>query len=117
MDIRIGSKWQNEQTDELFRAILALENLEEARKFFRDLLTEPEILEVANRWRVARLLAQGVPYSEIEKKTGMSSTTIARISNWLTNGMNGYKLMLSRMGILTSSHHHHEQQTSLEDGS
>lgn len=117
MDVRIGDKWQSKETDELFRAILALENLEEARKFLRDLLTEPEILEIANRWRVARMLAQGIPYSEIEKETGMSSTTIARISNWLTNGMSGYQLMLSRMGILDSFHHHHEQTSSLEDGS
>ena len=34
---------------------------------------------------------------KIEKETGMSSTTIARINKWLTNGMGGYRLILKRI--------------------
>lgn len=116
--MKIGKKWINKETNELFRAILALQNVEEARRFFRDLLTEQEILEFTNRWKVAKMLANKIPYSEIEEKTGMSSTTIARISKWLSNGMSGYKLMLARFGIPSNNpHHHHEHTASLEDGS
>lgn len=110
------AKWINPETDKLFKAILTLEDFDEARKFFRDLLTEQEILEFANRWRVAKMLSVGVPYSEIEKKTGMSSTTIARISKWLNSGMGGYKLMIKRLRS-TESKHHHESQAFLKDGS
>ncbi len=38
---------------------------------------------------------------EIVSKTGLSSTTVARISKWLKKGMGGYKLMLARL----SNHH------------
>jgi TrpR-related protein YerC/YecD len=95
--------WNSKQTDELFKAILELKNLDEARNFFRDLLTEEEIKEFAARRKEARMLAQKVSYSKIEKETGMSSTTIARVSKWLNDGMNGYKLLINR---LNSSHHH-----------
>src|SRR5271157_2915516 len=91
-------KWLTPDTDELFRAILKLKTLDEARNFFRDLLTEKEIIEFGHRWRVVRLLARGVPYSEIGRQTWMSSATIARIQKWLKGGRGGYRLMLQRSG-------------------
>jgi TrpR-related protein YerC/YecD len=91
------NNWKNKSSDELFSAILNLKNLDEAQRFFRDLLTEEEIKEFANRWQVAKMLSQKVSYSKIEKKTGMSTTTIARISKWLNDGMNGYKLIINRL--------------------
>lgn len=98
-----NQKWINSETDNLFNAILELKNLDEARRFFRDLLTEEEIKEFSNRWKVAQMLSKNISYSKIEKETGMSSTTIARISKWLTKGMDGYKLILNRLN--SSSHH------------
>ena len=92
-----NNKWISASTDSLFEAILAIKNLEEARNYFRDLLTEEEIIEFANRWKVAQLLSEKVPYATIEKETKMSSTTIARISKWLNNGRNGYKNIIGRM--------------------
>lgn len=91
------SKWINQDTDTLFEAILKLRNLDEARRFFRDLLTEKEIVEFGQRWKVARMLAKRVRYTEIEQETGMSSTTIARVHKWLKKGMGGYKLVLERL--------------------
>lgn len=89
-------KWINPHTDSLFKVILKLKNLNEARKFFRDLFTEKEILEFGQRWRVAKMLNDNVPYNKIEQETGMSSTTIARIHKWLKKGMGGYKLMIKK---------------------
>jgi len=80
----------------LAQAILKLETEEEYKKFFRDLLTEAELKEFENRWKVAQMLDKKVPYEEITKETGMSSTTVARISKWLTKGMGGYALALKR---------------------
>ncbi len=90
-------KWDNSTTEDLFKAILALKDIKEGKRFFRDLLTEAELVEFANRWKAARMLDRRAPYSEISKKTGLSSTTIARISKWLNGGKGGYKLMLSRL--------------------
>ncbi len=93
----------SEAEKELFKAILKLETIDEARKFLRDLLTEAELKEFANRWKVAQMLEEKIAYKKIEKETGMSSTTIARIQKWLTSGMGGYKLMLKK---LANVNHH-----------
>lgn len=82
---------------ELFKAILSLNTKEECKRFFRDLLTKAELKEFANRWKVAQMLEEKIAYKEIEKQTHMSSTTIARIQKWLTNGMGGYQLILGRI--------------------
>ena len=97
-------KWINQKSDKLFAAVLTLKNLDEARRFFRDLLTEPEIEEFSARFQVAQMLYEGVPYSEIEKKTGMSSTTIARTNKWVKSGMGGY---LSVFKKLENQKNHH----------
>ena len=86
----------NKNVSALLKAFLALKNEKECWKFFRDLLTEAEIREFANRWKVARMLDKKISYEEIEKETGMSSTTIARVNKWLTKGKGGYKLVLKR---------------------
>mgnify|MGYP000888434269 CR=1 FL=1 len=87
----------DKDTEALFAAILKLKHVNEMQKFFRDLLTEKEIEEFSQRWKVARMLAEGTVYTAISKETGMSSTTIARIHKWLKKGEGGYKLILERL--------------------
>lgn len=87
----------NKDEKTLFETILLLQTEDDCRRFLRDLLTSAEIKEFANRWKVARMLKQKVPYETIAKETGMSSTTIARVQKWLTNGMGGYKLILQKV--------------------
>lgn len=99
------SRWDNPKTKDLFKAILTLKNVNEAKKFFRDLLTEQEIIEFGKRWQAAKMLNKRIAYSIIEKETGLSSATVARVSKWLNKGMDGYKLVLKRIG-LTVLHHH-----------
>lgn len=94
---------KNKKTKELLKVILALNNQKEAGSFFRDLLTESEIKEFANRWKAVKMLDKKIPYTKIEAETGLSSTTIARISKWLRNGSGGYRLMLKK---LSSDHRH-----------
>jgi len=91
----------------LSRAILSLKNEDEARRFFWDLLTETEIEEFSRRFEVAQMLDKKIPYTEIEKKTSMSSTTIARISKFLQGTFGGYRLILDRLN-------HHHKSTLLE---
>lgn len=88
--------WLNSDIIDLFNAILKLRSANECEKFFRDLLTIQELKTFAIRWKVARMLSLGYTYVEIEKKTGISSTTIARINRWLEYGEGGYKLLLKR---------------------
>lgn len=92
-------KWYNKKTISLFDAILALDNRNEAKRFLRDLLTESEIMEFSNRWQAVNMLNNNVPYTKITKETGLSSTTVARISKWLAGGMGGYRLMLKKLNL------------------
>ncbi|KKR02508.1 MAG: TrpR like protein, YerC/YecD [Microgenomates group bacterium GW2011_GWB1_40_9] len=80
----------------LYKAILTLKTPDEATRFFRDLLTEAEIKEFSNRWKMVQMIAQGISYLDIAKKLGVSTTTVNRCAKWLHNGMGGYKLALDR---------------------
>ena len=87
----------NEDAKEFYAAIQSLETDKDCKEFLRDLLTEAELKECIQRWKVVRMLDQKVPYEEITHTTGMSSKTIARISKWLQKGMGGYRLILDRI--------------------
>ena len=92
-----GSDWRTDETTELFRAILRLESVAEAERFFRDLCTLGELRDLSQRWAVVRLLNQGLHYAQISERTGASTATITRISSWLQHGEGGYRLMLDRL--------------------
>ena len=88
---------RNKDFGELVQALLLVENADEAQRFLRDLLTDSEIAELAARWRAARMLEQGDSYARITDVTGLSSTTVARVSRWVKKGTGGYRLVLSRL--------------------
>ncbi|MDE1970535.1 MAG: TrpR-like protein YerC/YecD [Patescibacteria group bacterium] len=88
--------WFTKDVRALFAAVLMLKDINEARIFFRDLLTEKEIEEFGRRWKVVRMLAVGDSYKSIEEETKMSSTTIARIHAWMKKGAGGYRRMLNK---------------------
>jgi len=91
------SKKDNKKINELIRALLLVRGPNEAKKFLRDLLTESELVEFGNRWKAARMLEKKTLYTKIIKETGLSSTTVARVSNWLDRGAGGYGLILKRI--------------------
>ena len=82
---------------DLYQAILTMKTQEEISRFCRDLLSKHEIDELSCRWQVACMLAKKIPYTEIERQTGLSSATIAKISHWLKRGLGGYKLAIKRL--------------------
>jgi TrpR-related protein YerC/YecD len=55
--------------------------------FLLDIMSEKELLKISQKFNIAKMLEQGISYSRIEKKTQMSSATIAKISKSL-NGEN-----------------------------
>ncbi len=91
------SKIQSEQVDELFTAVLSLQNREECYRFFEDLCTYKEIQSLAQRLQVAKMLKDERTYGEIEEKTRASTTTISRINKFLQYGSEGYNLILDRL--------------------
>ena len=91
------SKFKRDDIDELFRAVLTLEDEEDCYRFFEDICTINEIHSIAQRLQVAKLLNEKKTYSEIEEMTGASTATISRINKCLVYGADGYKKVLSRL--------------------
>ena len=96
--------WKDKENKRLVQAILTLETSDEAERFLRDLMTEGEIDEFSRRLKTAEMLSKNISYSEIEKETGFSSTTVARVSKWLNSEGNGYKTIIEKL-------HHNLKQT------
>ena len=67
------SRFQREDIDELFDAVLTLEDIEDCYRFFEDI------------------------YMEIAQETNASTATISRINKCLVYGADGYKRVLERL--------------------
>ncbi|HZK39222.1 MAG TPA: YerC/YecD family TrpR-related protein [Clostridia bacterium] len=93
----MNNKLKNENTDFLFKAVLALENMEECYEFFEDLCTVIEIKALSQRIAVAKMLSEKKVYSDIVKETGASTATISRVNRSLTNGCDSYEKIFARM--------------------
>lgn len=95
-----NSKIKSKQVDDFFEAILQLKDMEECYRFFEDICTVKEIQSIAQRLEVAKLLTLNKTYNEIEKKTGASTATISRINRSLNYGVDGYSIVLERLGYI-----------------
>ena len=87
---------KDEAVRDLFEVIAGLRNGDECARFFRDLCTLNELKAMAERWRVARMVSEDIPYRLISERTGSSTATITRIAHWVNHGEGGYRLMLQR---------------------
>ena len=87
-------KLHTRDTDDLFRAILTLENIDECYKFFEDVCTVKEIKEISQRLKAAKMLKNGENYAVVGKETGMSTATISRVNKCLEYGGGGYDIVL-----------------------
>ncbi|MBR4304983.1 MAG: helix-turn-helix domain-containing protein [Clostridia bacterium] len=87
---------RDENLDKLFEAILSLETVDECYALFDDLCTVNELIALKQRFLVARMLSEGMIYSEIVEKTGVSTATISRINRCLNYG-EGYVTALERI--------------------
>lgn len=76
--------------------------------FLRDVGTLSELKEWSERLEVARLLAQGISYREVAKRTGASTTTVTRVAKYMENGAGGYRKILN-------VHRHHRLLSRTEE--
>ena len=82
--------------NDLFEAIISIENLNECKNFFYDLCTPSEIEEFSTRWLIVKLLSKNKPYRQIASETGVSTTTVGRVARYMKHGNNGYNIILNR---------------------
>lgn len=91
------SSWHNQNTDELCRALVSLQSVDECYAFLDDAFTIKEILDISQRLAVAKMLDRGISYSVISKETGASTATISRISKCYEYGSGGYKAVIEKL--------------------
>ena len=94
----MNQKLHSPQTDKLVEAFLSMKTKEEMYSFFEDICTIAEFKAMSQRLEVAGMLTEGIPYSDIVEKTGVSTATISRVNRALTYGADGYKTALERIG-------------------
>ena len=88
---------RDEQTDALFRSILALTSVDECYQYFEDLCTNKEVRDFGQRLEVARMLDRGSSYQKVTEATGVSSATVGRVKRCLDYGTGGYRMILKRL--------------------
>ena len=85
---------RTDDVNDLLRVLSALDDEDVIFALLEDLFTIREIRETSQRLAVARMLSEGASYAVIEKATGASATTIARVSKCLAYGTGGYEAAL-----------------------
>lgn len=88
--------------DQLFDVILSLDDREECYRFFEDVCTVNEIQDMAQRFEVAQLLAEGKNYQQIAAQVGVSTATISRVSRCLNYGNGGYEEAIAKRKAATN---------------
>ena len=83
---------RSDKNSELYRAITALDSLDDCYDFLVDLCTQPELKAMEQRYEVARML-----YSDILAETSASSATISRVNRCLTGGTGGYERAFAKV--------------------
>lgn len=89
----------HEAINDLCEAFLQLKTRKEMYNFLKDLCTPQEMVALAERWRVCKLLEKGdLSYRDIRDITGASLTTIGRVARFLKDEpYHGYQMLLTRL--------------------
>lgn len=93
----MNNKIKTPAVDYLFEAVLSLKTPEECYTFFEDVCTINELLSLAQRFEVAKMLREQKTYLEIAEHTGASTATISRVNRSLNYGNDGYDMVFSRL--------------------
>ena len=91
------SELRTKEVDDFSYVLSQMQDTDEIYALFEDIMTVREIKEISQRLAVARMLDAGKSYAAIEKDTGASATTIARVSKALNYGSGGYRAALDAM--------------------
>lgn len=93
----MSTKYPDRNMQNLIKAMSTMKTEVELSDFLRDLMTVKELKDISQRWQIVLMLEKKVPYLEIAKQVGVSTTTVTRVALWLNHGQNGYRTALSRL--------------------
>jgi len=80
----------------LVEAIRKLKSVKDTSVFLDDLLTEEEILDLAQRLKIAKLILENKTYEEIATKIPVSTSTISKIGQVLKYGKGGLEKVFAK---------------------
>ena len=83
--------------DLLVKALVSVDNEKDCQALLEDLMTRKELLDIAQRMVVAKLLSEQVVYNKIVEETGASTATISRVNRCILYGDGGYLKILERI--------------------
>jgi len=94
------SKISNREKEGLLQdfceAISVLNNPREIMDFITDLLTEQEVVMIAKRIKIAKMLIEGKEYKEIQDLLKTSPITVSKINQWLLESGEGFRVITQR---------------------
>lgn len=71
-----------------------LKSSKDLNSFLDDLLTEEEILDLAQRLKIAKFILERKTYDEIAEKVGTSTSTVSKIGQIIKYGKGGLQKAL-----------------------
>ena len=93
----MAKKMMDSYMEYLFNGILSLESIDDCMRFFEDICTVTEVIEMSKRLCAAKMLSDDLSYVDIIEKTGLSSATISRVKRCLTYGSDGYADVIKKL--------------------
>lgn len=73
-----------------------LKSSKDLSNFLDDLLTEEEILDLAQRLKIAKLILEEKTYDEIAEKVRTSTSTVSKIGQILKYGKGGFEKVMGK---------------------
>lgn len=93
-----GKGMDQSNLKDLYEAFAVLKTAEEIEQFMEDLCTPQELVAIAQRYQIAKLLSEDCRYAEIVERTGTSTATISRVNRSLKMvSSGGYDIVFSRL--------------------
>ncbi len=89
--------FENSDVKMLVKVLTSIETEDECAALMEDMMTTKEILDLAQRFSVARLLSEKAVYSKIAEETGASTATISRVNRCYRYGAGGYQKALQHL--------------------
>jgi len=87
----------DQHLQEIYRLFASIGSEEEAKLLLEDILTPPEVADIAERWQVVKELDKGTPQRAIADRLGVSISKITRGSNALQFGKGGFRHFLDKL--------------------
>lgn len=101
--------------NELFEVVSSLKTKAEIINFFIGLLTPSEVVMIARRIQIAKMLINEIGYEIIQRELKVSHTTINKVEHWLNENEDRNKLISNKIKKINKTKENIRTEKSLLD--